>query len=129
VRLGVWLPLVLAAVAAGGYMMATRQGIDFRALFGSPAPPATSAASPASRETMLQLPRRGEMALGRARSLAVRGRLHEALSALDLVRATDPEKPEADRVRADLQRQLLGLATAPPSPAAAPLDKGDGRRP
>lgn len=129
VWVGVLLPFGLAVVAVAGYTLAMREGIDLRMMFVSQAPPVTSAASSASRDTMLPLPRRGEMALGRARSLAVRGRLHEALSALDLVRATDPEKPEADRVRAEIQRQLLGLATTPPSPAPAPRDKGGGRQP
>jgi hypothetical protein len=49
------------------------------------------------------------MALTRARTLAAGGALHDALSALNGVRATDPEKADADRLRADLQRELLRL--------------------
>jgi hypothetical protein len=37
--------------------------------------------------------------------------LHEALTALDMIRPTDPQKPEADRVRSDIQHQLLKRAT------------------
>jgi hypothetical protein len=29
---------------------------------------------------------------------------------LDAVRPTDPQKPDADRLRADIQRKLLALA-------------------
>jgi hypothetical protein len=54
------------------------------------------------------------MALGEARALQARGRLHEALAALEMVRLTDPEKAEADRVRADIQRLLLGMARRQP---------------
>ena len=64
----------------------------------------------------LPLPRRGEMALDKARSLAAGGRLHEALSALDDVRPTDTQKPDADRLRADIQRQILALTAMPPTP-------------
>jgi hypothetical protein len=63
---------------------------------------------------MLALPQRGEMALMRARTLAAGGALHDALSALDGVRATDPQKPDADRLRADLQRELLRLGAEHP---------------
>jgi hypothetical protein len=47
--------------------------------------------------------------------------LHEALAALDDVRATDLQKEEADRLRADLQRELLALTPMPPSAPVAPV--------
>lgn len=58
------------------------------------------------------LPRRGEDALTRARVLARSGRLRDALGALDAVRSTDPERPEADRLRAELQKQLIAMSAA-----------------
>ena len=124
---------LLCLVAVAGYTIATREGMDLRSLFTNSDVPAASALSPASRDARPPLPRRGEMALGRARALALRGMLHEAITTLDLVRASDPERPEADRVRAEIQRQLLGLVSlapplAPPS-AAAPSDRGAGRQP
>jgi tetratricopeptide (TPR) repeat protein len=84
--------------------------------------PAVSQATtaPIAQDLSLPLPRRGEMALTRARALAQSGRLHEALTALDGVRATDSQKEEADRLRADLQRQLLALTPMPPPAPAAP---------
>ncbi len=120
--------MLLAAVAVGTYSIAIRT--EPRLLFGrQDAPPVPSATSPALRETILPLPRRGEMALGRARALALRGRLHEALSELEGVRATDAEKPDADRVRGDIQRQLLELSTTPHPAGGALRDGGDVPRP
>jgi tetratricopeptide (TPR) repeat protein len=110
-----WLiALVLAAVVAAAYAMAMRNGVDLRTAWGAPDTPVAAATAPAARETALPVPRRGEMALGRARALAASGRLYEALAALEMVRSTDPERPEADRQRADIQRQLVGLAGRQP---------------
>jgi hypothetical protein len=70
------------------------------------------------------------MMLGRARSLAAGGRLREALTVLDSVWSADPQKPEVDRLRADIQRQLIGAATRPPAPAVArDRDKQTSRQP
>jgi tetratricopeptide (TPR) repeat protein len=73
----------------------------------------------AAGERPLPLPRRGEGALGRARVLAAGGRLRDALGALDRVRATDPEKAEADRLRGEIQQQLIALAAAATSAAGS----------
>lgn len=73
----------------------------------------------------LALPVRGETALARAESLVATGHLHDALAALDLVRPTDVQKPDADRLRADIQRQLIGLAaTALTDPQPTPSGTG-----
>jgi tetratricopeptide (TPR) repeat protein len=76
---------------------------------GRPDAPAARAASP-TRELALPLPRRGEEALTRARALAASGHLHDALTALDAVRPTDTVRSDADRLRGDIQRQLLSLS-------------------
>jgi hypothetical protein len=55
--------------------------------------------------------------LSRARSLAASGHLHEALSTLDRVRLTDLQRADADRLRGDIQRQLLALTSLPGSAA------------
>jgi hypothetical protein len=55
------------------------------------------------------VPTRGEMALARARQLAAGGALHDALTALDVVRVTDPQRSDADQLRSEIQRQLLQL--------------------
>ncbi len=71
----------------------------------------TSAASvgPVAHEAILALPTRGEMALTRARRLAAGGSLHDALSALDAVQTTDPQRRDADELRSEIQHQLLRL--------------------
>jgi len=47
------------------------------------------------------------MVLASARSLVSQGDLRTALSMLEHVRLTDQQRAEADRLRADVQRQLL----------------------
>lgn len=110
---------VLMVVLAWGGYAATASGVDWRAVlfFSEPAMPV--AGSPVT-DLSLPLPRRGEMALERARGLAALGRLHEALAALDDVRATDAQRVEADRLRGDLQRQLLALTAMPRLSGAPP---------
>jgi hypothetical protein len=55
------------------------------------------------------------------------GRLRDALAALDQVHSTDPEKADADQLRAEIQKQLIGLAVLPPPPPPHP-PAGEGRR-
>lgn len=82
--------------------------------------------SSASAAESLPLPRRGEDAFNRAKTLATSGRLRDALTALDRVRPTDPQKADADRLRAELQKRLIELEVLR-SPAASSPD-GAGRR-
>ena len=65
-------------------------------------------------------------ALARGRALAANGRLHDALALLETIRPTDAQKPEGDRLRADIQRQLLGIAAAISAPPSAG-EPADGR--
>jgi tetratricopeptide (TPR) repeat protein len=62
------------------------------------------------QEELPRAPRRAEIALTRAQALARSGRLREALAPLALVRVTDRERAEADRLRAQIQKQLIALA-------------------
>ena len=109
VRGGRWIGrLVMAAatigiVAAGGYAAWSAVGFD----------PAPALTPPVVHETVLPVPRRGEMALTRARALAASGHLRDALAELDDVRPTDPQKVDADRLRAEVQRQLLAVTDRP----------------
>jgi hypothetical protein len=96
--------LVVAGIAT---LVATRP--DWRSLISLAPPTVTASLAPVAREAVLAIPTRGEMALARARRLAAGGELHDALSALDLVRATDSQKTDADQLRAEIQRQLLRL--------------------
>jgi hypothetical protein len=80
---------------------------------GRVAAPAPTPVAPVIREAPLPLPRRGETILARARALAAGGHLRDALALAESIRATDPQKSEADRLRADIQRQLLALTEVP----------------
>jgi hypothetical protein len=75
----------------------------------------------------LGVPTGGEIALTGARRLVSNGDLHGALSALERVRPTDPQRGEADRLRADVQRQLIRSASDS-LPAPAVRDAGAERR-
>jgi tetratricopeptide (TPR) repeat protein len=122
--------LALAMIGALG-LAVWKDLVDLRSLAAlirgaDPAPAAAPA--PVAREASLPLPRRGETALLRARALVAGGHLRDALATLDAVRTTDPQQPDADRLRADIQRQLLAL-TPVPSGDAPDREKGDRRNP
>jgi tetratricopeptide (TPR) repeat protein len=122
----------LVALGVGGYAAWSKR-VDWNALvevarnLGGADPPAATAALPVARETILALPRRGEETLARAKGLAAGGHLHEALASLDEVRSTDPQKSEADRLRGDIQRQLLALSSV--TAAAPDGEKGERHNP
>lgn len=91
-----------------------------------------TAPSPArSRDALtLPIPRRAEGALARARALVSGGKLHDALPWLESIRPTDPERPDADRLRADIQRQLIALGPLPVAPVAPVVPaSADGLKP
>jgi tetratricopeptide (TPR) repeat protein len=129
----------VAAVAVLAVSMAVLSGVgawknlvDWRsfaplasvAARAEPAP----ATAPVAREAALPLPRRGEMALLRARALVAGGHLRDALSLLDAVRPTDPQQPDVDRLRSDIQRQLLALSPVPSGDAPARETGARGNR-
>jgi hypothetical protein len=67
----------------------------------------------------LPVVRASDVALDRARSLVADGRLRDALRALDEVRLADPARPQADRLKAEIQRDVLAAAgMSSPFPAA-----------
>jgi hypothetical protein len=51
-----------------------------------------------------------ERLVARARALQAGGRLHDALRSLEAIDFADPMRFEADRLRGEIQRQLLGAA-------------------
>jgi hypothetical protein len=110
-----WVLTPLAAVASALVAMViavtalVATGADWRSLVSLSAPASSASLAPVVREAVLAIPTRGEMALARARRLAGSGELHDALTALDLVRATDPQRADADALRSEIQRQLLRL--------------------
>lgn len=129
VRIGTalaWSMPVMVAVAAWAVVAQGR--LDWRRWIPLEHAPAGAAARPSAGDAVLPLPRRGETALTRARALTASGHLRDALIALDGVRTTDPQKGDADRLRSDIQRQLLALA-APASTSAPDRERGDRRVP
>jgi tetratricopeptide (TPR) repeat protein len=59
------------------------------------------------------VPRSSETALERARALFASGRLYDAIRAVELVRPTDPLRGEADKLKAEIQKELLVFQTSP----------------
>ena len=78
------------------------------------------AAQSATREP-LPVPDGDDIWLARARALHAKGRLHEALAALDAIRPEGARNADANELRAAIQRALLAAGRATlPSPPAAP---------
>lgn len=84
----------------------------------------------------LPLAQPGEIALKRSRGLFVSGHLVEALRGLQLIRPSDPVRAAADRLRAEIQRELLRSvandierrsATTTTTPATVPPFVDPGR--
>lgn len=97
------LPLVAVGAAIAGALVA---GVAIELWFAAPAG-LTPAAQ--TRADDLPVPRGGDIALMRARTLAAGGHLPDALRALEVIGRFDSLRPEADRLRAEWQRRLLEL--------------------
>jgi hypothetical protein len=82
-------------------------------------PPAPSTQASWSDEP-LPVVRASETIVARARELHGGGRLRDALRLLERVDAADPLRAEADRLRADVQRELLAATGIRTSAPAAP---------
>jgi hypothetical protein len=78
--------------------------------------PATAPAAAPERAPLepLTVVRSSEIVLARARSLYSDGHLRDALRTLQRIDSADPIRPEADRLRADVQKALLEAATGQP---------------
>jgi hypothetical protein len=78
------------------------------------------------------------MRLARARALYEQRQFREALRLLDGIDIADPSRSDADRLRADVQRDLLATALpavprqappdAPPAPRAGSVSTADQER-
>jgi hypothetical protein len=115
---------VASAAAAGVFITAARLPAAWPLPFGLQQTGASIAPAPPAAESSFPVPLRAEIALARARTLAAGGHLHDALAALALVRSTDAQKADADRLRADIQRQLIGLVSFPNAAAASTRSSG-----
>jgi hypothetical protein len=119
------VPVALVMLGAGVYALTASDWFGWRQLVGLPDAPAPVAV-PETPNADLPLPRRGEIALARAHALAAGGHLSDALLALDDVRVTDLQKAEADRLRSEIQRELLTLTSTSASGRA--LERDHDRR-
>lgn len=110
------LVIVGAGVFATGAMQPEWSAFVERSLSRRSAPVSGVAPHPAD---VPPVPRRAEASLARARAFVSGGRLRDAMPLLASIPLTAPERAEADRLLAEIQRQLIGLgplpATRPPS--------------
>jgi hypothetical protein len=115
-RSAAWLPTIAAsAVVATALLTATLSLVSwFTDSVVSPA----AAPEPTPIEP-LPIVRPSEVALARAQSLYADGHLRDALRVLERIDVADPMRPDADRLRGDVQRALLDALPAPP-PVAEP---------
>jgi len=101
-----WIATVVASSVVASLIVV---GALFAASWLRESPVAVRAADPAAPEP-LPIVRGSEVRIDRARELHVAGRSLDALRELDAVEAGDPLRPEADRLRSDVQRALLSTA-------------------
>jgi len=121
-QVAAWIVLA-ASVVVAAFVSAGTIPLDWLWLRTQQPQAALPQLAPAPADAGPTVPRRGERALNRARVLAQNGHLRDALTNLEQVTITDEEKIDADRLRADIQRQLIALEQASgdnPAPPAAP---------
>jgi hypothetical protein len=106
--------LVLAVGLLGGALVVIAW--NGRDVSGHPSAAPALVGGPASEP--LPVPSPAEVSLSRARTFYSKGRVRDALAALDAIRPGDPLRGQADDLRIAIQRQLL--ATARTGSRAAP---------
>lgn len=112
-----WAALVIVTIGAGIAMM-RGDYIDLSGLALTPTSVPRVGLSTTSADDRLPLPQPGEIALQRARRLFKTAHPTDALRALDVIRPTDVLRPDADRLRAEIQRELLQQVTTNLEPRA-----------
>ena len=112
-----WFSTVLLSAAIAAVLLLLAQPIASW-LGELPVAPAESRSAPVEP---LPIVRASEARMARARDLYGSGRLRDALRLLDEIDIADPLRPEADQLKADVQRRLLSTAAqTPPRPAEVP---------
>ena len=115
----------IVIVAAIAFVLVTPNGLaDWFPQQATTGAPTVPVAPPAP----LPLPSPTEAYVTQARSLFASGKLRDALRALDRVPAGDALRPDADRLRADIQRELLAVAGAEASSASSIAAQGSPPR-
>jgi hypothetical protein len=95
----------LTGIVLGAVLLAA---LVSKGLIAWPAAVQNQVTTAAPLETALPVPSAGEIALSRAEALHARGRLREALVALEPIPYSDPLRGRADELMTTIQRQLLG---------------------
>lgn len=120
---GLWMAVIaltaVLGVAAAWWVSAT--GVSWPDLFA----PTGTAARPGNVVTIsadpLPVPAPAERYLLRGRMLFAGGRLREAMTDLERIPLSDPLRAEADRLRGQIQRELLAIAASDMLPAPLPV--------
>ena len=113
----------MALVACGVAVTMLLGGLPLGTWLSQPQVTVSPAAPQAVVEEPVPVVRPSETALTRAQGLYAGGQLHEALRTLDRIAPADPLRPDADRLRGDIQRGLLAAAGLPVRP------QGEGATP
>lgn len=117
-RLALWwaTAAVMVLVAGMSFVLVTPNGLaDWFPVQATTGAPVQVAPEPAP----LPVPAPTEAYLSQARAMFAGGKLRDALRALDRVPPADLLRPEADRLRGEIQRELLAVASAESSGSAA----------
>lgn len=112
-----WTGAILLGLAAIGALAVGVWGVALPDLSSAQPRRESVQATPTAAEP-LPLPAANEVFLSRARRLFATGRLRDAIREIDRVPIGDSLRPEADRLRADIQRALLAVAAGDSQPAA-----------
>ena len=118
VTLAVWLTTAAAivAVAAISFVLVTPNGVsDWFPVQATTGTPVQVSPAPAP----LPVPAPTEAYVTQARAMFASGKLRDALRALDRVPVGDSLRADAERLRGDIQRELIAVATAEASATSA----------
>jgi hypothetical protein len=105
----------IVIVAAMAFVLVAPNGLAWFPVQATTGTPAALVTPPLP----IQVPSPTETYLVRARSLFASGKLRDALRALDHIPAADALRPDAERLRADIQRELLAVAGAEAASASS----------
>ena len=103
-----WIAAALLALVVAGAMLLG--GLPIGSWLSGLQMVAPAPAAHLASDEPLPVVRASEISLARARALHTDGRLRDALRAIDRVGIADPFRAEADRLRTDIQRDLLAAA-------------------
>jgi hypothetical protein len=116
---GTWIGLVAVVMVIGAVALYYDAPVNLTGLW--PAPPVGDRPVAATlTPAPLDIPLPTETYLTEGRALFARGKLRDALRALDRVPPGDSLRQDADRLRGEIQRELLAVASAEASSPALP---------